>query len=142
MTVDTDSATDGAQNTLSFSTSNWNTGQTVTVSAAEDDNTTNETVTLSHSASGGGYDTVSQTLVVTVADTDMKGLALNPPTLTVVEASSATYMVQLTTEPTGMVTVTVGGAGSDVTVSPASLSFSPQQLEHWPAGDGEWVSGR
>ena len=47
-------------------------------------------------------------------------------------------MVQLTTEPTGMVTVTVGGAGSDVTVSPASLSFSPS---NWNIGQPVTVSG-
>ena len=94
VTVDTDSATDGDQDTLSFGTSNWNTGQTVTVSGLADDDATTETVTLSHSASGGDYGTVSETMVVTVSDNDTMGLALNPPSLSVREGSSATYTVQ------------------------------------------------
>ncbi|KKZ12812.1 MAG: hypothetical protein TH68_07320, partial [Candidatus Synechococcus spongiarum 142] len=59
---------------LSFTTSNWNTVQTVTVSAATDDNATAETVTLSHSATGADYGSVSQALVVTVTDDDTAGL--------------------------------------------------------------------
>ena len=56
----------------------------MTVSAAADDNATSETVTLSHSASGGDYGTVSQTMVVTVSDDDTAGLTLTPTELTVV----------------------------------------------------------
>ena len=79
------------------------------------------------------------------------GLTLTPPSkLTVVEANSATYTVQLATQPTGAVTVTVSGMGSDVTVDTDSatdgdqdtLSFGHQQLEHWPDGDGECGGGR
>ena len=50
VSVDTDGRMAGEQTTLSFTTSNWNTEQTVTVSAADDANTSPETVTLSHSA--------------------------------------------------------------------------------------------
>ena len=55
---------------LVFTTQNYNTAKTVTVSAAADENTTNETATLTHSATGGGYNSVSiNSVQVTVTDT-------------------------------------------------------------------------
>ena len=107
---------------LSFSTSDWDTAQTVTVSAAEDDNSTDDKVTLTHTAAGADYNSVRR-LVVTVTDND-RSLVLSPSAVTVDEASSATYTVKLATQPTEAVTVTVSGMASDVTVAPASLSFS------------------
>ena len=72
VTVDTDSGTGGSQTTLTFNptggTKLWSAPQTVTVSAAQDSNAANEMVTLSHSASGGDYGSVSKSLTVTVMD--------------------------------------------------------------------------
>ena len=87
ITVDTDSGTDGNQSTLTFNPSGsnlWNTAQTVTVSAAPDSNTANESVTLTHTTSGGDYGTnsVSKTLTVTATDT-------TPPTLSLSLASTS-----------------------------------------------------
>ncbi|KKZ13999.1 MAG: hypothetical protein TH68_05900, partial [Candidatus Synechococcus spongiarum 142] len=67
VSVDTDGAMQGEQTSLSFTTANWNTAWTVTVTdEADDDNAVSETVTLSHTATGGDYGSVSQELVVTV----------------------------------------------------------------------------
>ena len=60
---------------LTFTTEDWNTAQTVTVSGVEDPDTANETVTLAHRASGGDYDTISGT--VTVSVTDNAGFSLS-----------------------------------------------------------------
>ena len=51
---------------------------------------------------------------------------LTPTTLRVTEGGSATYTVELSTEPSGEVTVTVGGAtGTDLTVvNGGSLTFT------------------
>ena len=68
VTVDTDTGTDGDQNTLIFTTSDWNMDKTVTVSAGQDDDSTNDIATLSHSASGGGYDSVTGDVEVAVRD--------------------------------------------------------------------------
>ena len=68
VTVDTDTDTDGDQNTLIFTTSDWNMDKTVTVSAGQDDDSTNDTATLTHSASGGGYDSVTGNVEVAVRD--------------------------------------------------------------------------
>ena len=45
---------------LSFSTTDWATEQTVTVSAAEDDDSTHDTATVTHTVSGGDYGSVTR----------------------------------------------------------------------------------
>ena len=116
VTVDTDSGTDGNQTTLTFSSSNWNTAQPVTVAAGEDADTANDSATLSHTATGGGYNSVTGNVAVTVTDNDTAGLVFSATSLTVAEESSGSYTVRLATQPTGTVTVTVGGATGEVTV--------------------------
>ena len=113
---------------LTFTPQNYGTAQTVTVSAAEDDDTTTDAdVTLTHSASGGDYGSVSiAEVVVSVTENDTAGVAVTPTVLTVVEGGSNTYTVRLSTQPTADVTVTVGGASGDVSVQPLSLTFTPQ----------------
>ena len=54
---------------LTFTTANWNTTQSVRVSAAQDSDALNDTATLTHTATGGGYGAVSADLSVTVIDT-------------------------------------------------------------------------
>ena len=53
---------------LTFTTSNWNVPQTVTVLAARDSDATHDRATLTHTATGGDYGTVSADLPVTVTD--------------------------------------------------------------------------
>ena len=57
--------------TLTFTTGNWSSPQTVTVSAGEDGDENNERATLSHTASGGGYGSVTGNVVVAVTDNDI-----------------------------------------------------------------------
>ena len=77
VTVDTDSGTNGNQTTLTFSSSNWSTAQPVTVAAGEDVDTTNDSATLSHTATGGGYNSVTGNVAVTVTDDDTATPALS-----------------------------------------------------------------
>ena len=117
--VDTDGGEPGNQNQLTFTTATWNSGQAVIVTAAEDSDSANDSVTLSHVAAGGGYNGVSSNIVVTVTDDDTgtKELVLSRSELTVNEGGSGSYTVKLATQPSGDVTVTVGGtSGTDVIV--------------------------
>ena len=61
--------------TLTFTTSNWNTAQTVTVKAAQDSYGADDGVTLTHTAAGGEYAGTTATLAVTVNDDD-RGIVL------------------------------------------------------------------
>ena len=70
VTADTEAGTNGVQSTLTFTTTDWNTPQSVTVTGVEDDDATDEDVTLTHSAAGGGYAAVTGAVTVTVTDDD------------------------------------------------------------------------
>ncbi len=111
--------------TLTFTADNWNTERTVTVTAAEDNDATDDLVTLSHSAAGGGYNSITGDVGVTITDNDMAGVAVDPTSLTIDEGSSRDYTVVLESQPSANVTISVGGASGDVSVSHPSLVFSP-----------------
>lgn len=58
---------------LTFTASDWSTPQTVTVTAAQDDDTDDGAATLSHTLSGSGVEPTGPTLRVTVTDDDAAG---------------------------------------------------------------------
>ena len=111
---------------LTFTTSDWDDAQTVTVSAAEDDNSTHETATVTHRVNGGDYGGVvtASSVAVTVTDNDTPGVTVAPLSLTVGEGSTGTYTVVLNTQPSGNVTVAITSSDTDVTVSPSPLTFT------------------
>ena len=131
VTADTDAASSGNQATLTFSTSNWSTAQTVTVSAAQDADAANDAASITHAvvaaSSADEFDAVTIAgVAVTVTDDDTAGVTVSETTLTVTEGGSATYTVRLNTQPTSDVVIGVTKSGSpDVTVSPATLTFTP-----------------
>ena len=91
---------------LTFTTSNWSTAKTVTVSAAEDDDSTEDTATVTHTVAGGDYGAITaQDVDVTVTDDDTPGITFAPTSLTVGEGGTGTYTVVLDTLPTGDVEV-------------------------------------
>ena len=111
---------------LTFTTSNWATAQTVTVSAASDGDTAPDTATVSHTVDGGDYAGLNASSVaVTVTDTSVRGISFPVTSLTVVEGSTNTYTVVLDTIPTATVTVGIASSPSaDVTTSPSTLTFT------------------
>ena len=134
VTADTDAATSGNQTTLTFSPSNWDTAQTVTVSAAQDADAANDAASITHAvvaaSSADEFDNVSVAgVAVTVADDDA-GVSVSETTLTVAEGNSSTYTVVLDAQPASNVVIGVTRSGSsDVTVSPATLTFSPSNWD-------------
>ena len=113
---------------LTFTPSDWNVARTVTVSAAEDEDEEDENAMLGLDPSGGGYDGLTEgAVLVTVTDGDVAGagLTLAPARLTIAEGSSASFTLALAALPKGRVTVAVSSDHGDVTVSPASLTFTP-----------------
>ena len=64
-------------------------------------------------------------VAVTVTDDDTAGATVSETALEVAEGGSATYTVVLDAQPSGNVVISVTKSGStDVTVSPATLTFS------------------
>ena len=69
--------------TLAFTSVNWQTAQTVTVKAGDDSDTTNDTVTLTHSA--------------TSSDSDYNGVLIAGVTVTVTDNDTITTITTITT---------------------------------------------
>ena len=145
-TVDADDAVGGLQGTVTFTASTWNTARTVTVSALDDDDGFDETITLTHDPGGADYESgvSNATFAFTLDDDDPRGVVLSTSTLSVQEGGSATYTARLRTQPTGgNVTVTITGAGGGIAPNPTSLTFNganwntPQQVRVSAARDGD-----
>jgi len=126
---------------LTFTTENWFVPQDVIVTSVDDDidNDPDRTATVTHGASGGGYDSVTvASVTVTILDDN------NPPGVTIssssgisprnvgtsielrlAEAATGTYTVVLNGKPTADVMVTP--MSSDLTVATVSgvLTFTP-----------------
>ena len=71
LTVDADDSAGGDQNSVQFTTSNWYVGRKITVSGVHDADLTDDSVSLSHSASGADYAFASGIVPVTVDDEDV-----------------------------------------------------------------------
>ena len=112
---------------LTFTVDNWDDAQTVTVTAAEDDDAvTDAGVTLTHTVSGGGYgSTTVPDVEVSITENDTAGVVLSETDLTVTEgdATGVRYTVKLATQPSDTVTVTISGHdGADLTLSGTTLT--------------------
>ena len=131
VTVDGTAGTDlsVAENTLTFSATNWSSEQTVTVSAGEDDDAVEDTATLTHTAAGGGYASVSKDLPVTVTDNDDQGITVEPTDLTLDAGETGTYEVTLTSQPTGPVTVAPTVTEDDISVAPPEVTFTTEDWD-------------
>ena len=79
-----------------------------------------ETLTVDGSRAGLAFDPAT----ITITDNDTAGVTVTPTALTVTEGSSESYTVELDSQPTGNVTVTVGGASGDVSVDKTELTFT------------------
>ena len=142
--VDTDSDTTGDQSDLTFTTTTWNTAQTVTVKAVDDniDEGATETIFIAHSITVTGdtsnypvtglfIDNVMVT--VTITDNDTAGVTVSETAVTVSEAAvgtTASYTIKLDSRPQGRVRISVtSGDTGNVTVSPPSLRFEPDEWD-------------
>ena len=116
--------------TLTFTTSNWDTAQTVTVTAV--DNAVVEgphRATIEHTVAGGGYDAISIARVVaSITDDDGSVIVTESAGSTIVVEGGATdtYTVALGALPSATVSIGFGIAPEfQVSISPAPLTFTP-----------------
>ena len=102
---------DNADLDLTFTTANWNTPQTVTVTAVDDATAESaESVTLTLTTVDADtvaeYDSVNpDDVVVTIPANDAVGVTVSQSTLSVVEGSTGTFTVVLDKAPSGNVKV-------------------------------------
>ena len=117
--------------TLTFTSENWDTAQTVKVTAAEDDDAADDDdVTLAHAVTSTDslYDgATASSVTVSITEKDTSGVTVNPTSLTVREGDTdgASYTVVLDTQPSADVEVTVSGhANTDVNLDKTTLTFT------------------
>ena len=112
---------------LTFTTDNWDTAQTVTVKAAEDDDAvTNADVFLAHAITSDDDATYNaladQYVTIFITEDDSAGVTIAPTSMTVLEGRSNSYLVKLNSQPTADVTVAISGhSGAILTLSGTTL---------------------
>ena len=125
------SVTTLSSNQLTFTTSNGDTAQTVTVKAGHDGNSGDESETLTHTASGGDYAYLMKDLPVTVTDDASVTVTVSfgAASYTVAEGSSRTITVTLDDDPERTVVIPIeaanegGASDSDYSGVPPSVTF-------------------
>jgi hypothetical protein len=127
---DSDIDVAAGSSTLTFNTVNWDTYQTVTVTAAEDDDGENGEATIRVSADG----VPNKDVIITEADNDPLGFETDLSELTVEEEGTNTFQVRLTAQPPANVSAGVFLFSGDSDISVASspvLLFTPSDWHNY-----------
>jgi hypothetical protein len=132
---------------LTFTPSNWQTNQNVTLAASQDTDTTNGTRTIAVSAPN--MTTVNVTATEDDDDDGTQALLVTPTAVTVPEGGTATYQVSLAVAQTTSrtVTSTLGSGDTNITISSgANLTFpagstGPLTVTLAAAQDGDTADG-
>ncbi|MBF2760733.1 MAG: hypothetical protein ISN28_10790 [Ectothiorhodospiraceae bacterium AqS1] len=131
--------------TLTFSDTNWNTAQDVTVTPKDDPDGTDESVAIAFAVdTNGGYTASSDAKSITVIDDD-GGIELEPKAIALTEGGdSDTFTVKLIAAPVSSATLSVVSSDTlSATVSPKTLTFTdsnygtPQTVTVSPADDSD-----
>ena len=114
---------------LNWTSNNWNTEQTVTVTGVNDDVDDGDqtyNIRISHSIGAPEYNGITKNVSVTTIDDDVAGITTGAVTGSLTEAGgTATFTVVLDSEPTANVTIAVSsGDPTEGTVLPSSLTFT------------------
>jgi alpha-tubulin suppressor-like RCC1 family protein len=135
---------------LTFTPANWDSYQTVTVTAAEDADAANGQATIRCTSSGW----TTREVTVTEQDNDTLAIATSVSTVSIPEGATASFQVKLTAQPLTNLTVSltkVAGSDPDIAVSspsPATLTFTPANWDAYQtvtlaaAQDADVANGR
>ena len=114
---------------LTFTTSNWSRSQTITVTAVNDPDMDNETVTIRHVVSGGGYGSVGMSdIEVRIIDRTpnpaLKSITQSTTTVDIDENTTDTYTVVLDADPIGDVVIAMTSSDTNIVTVTPSLTFT------------------
>ncbi|MBF0286917.1 MAG: S8 family serine peptidase, partial [SAR324 cluster bacterium] len=130
---------------LTFSRSNWNTAQSITVTGVSDNTVDgDQTVTLNlaaASSSDSNYNGVNPSDVsISVTDIDTASITVSSTSANTTESGgTATFSIQLTSQPTGDVTIAV--SSSDTTEGSVSPSFLTFTSNNWNTEQTVTITG-
>ena len=116
---------------LTFTSTNYGTSQTVTVTAVDDDldNATARTAAISHTAMSDdpGYDGMGiASMLFTAADDDERGITVTTALNNIIEGTTGTLGFRLNSEPTADVTISFSG----IHLSADTITFTPENGTH------------
>ncbi len=100
---------------LTFTTSNYSTAQPVTLNAADDDDATNDSDTITLRASGG-ISTPNARKSITITDDDTPEFDLAASSISVREGAQSSFQVRLSVRPSANVTVSLRASDSDIAI--------------------------
>ena len=131
---------------ITFSAEDWNTSQPVRLTGVDDyvddgDKTYTITIGIESAADSNYYGLDTMSILASNLDDDTRGIQIAPTEgLTTTEAgSTATFMVNLTSQPVDDVTLSLTSSDTlEGTVSPSSITFTPQ---NWSISHRVTVSG-
>ena len=112
---------------MTFTADNWNTPQTLTVTAHHDDDAVDdEPVTITHTVTGGDYENVTVADVeVTIIEDDTPGVTISVTALELTEGDSQSYTAVLTSEPMADVTIAIQVPdNADIALDQTALTFT------------------
>ena len=150
ISITSDDVTEGTVSpaSLTFTSLNWNTLQTVTLTGVDDlvadGNIVYHIITGAAVSSDSKYSGLNPSdVTATNNDNDVAGFTVSPTVITTTEASgashSATFDVRLNTQPTANVTIGLSSSNTgEGTVSPSSLTFTPS---NWSTSQTSTVTG-
>ncbi len=131
---------------LNFTSENWSTPQTVTVTAVNDDMAQgmhSATIASAVVSSATGYGGLSLgDITATVTDNDVAGVTVSAVSGTTLEgATTATYTIQLDSQPTSTVVIAIETTSTRITTDVSSVTFTsanwstPQTITVTPVDD-------
>ncbi|MBF2754979.1 MAG: hypothetical protein ISN29_06945 [Gammaproteobacteria bacterium AqS3] len=98
---------------LTFDASNWNEFQTASAVAPHDANAIEESVTVTVTAAGGGYDGITSQAEAKTLEDDVTGVVVSASEITMEEQASAAFSVMLNSQPTEGLDVVVAVSAVD-----------------------------
>ena len=116
--------------TLTFTSENYDTAQTVTVTTIQDDDDTDESVAITVAVTGGYDNADAATKTISVDDDDGR-IVVDPSPVSITEGNSAdSFKVKLSRAPTSDTVIGVVSGDTDVvTLSPTSLTFTASNYD-------------
>ncbi len=113
---------------LTFTATDWNSAQTVTLTFADDDIALGDVdVTIVHasSSSDSNYNSIPvHDLMVTIQDNEMPTVTI-PATLSIDEGDTRDIMISISHEPAQNVEITLTETSNEASISPGILTFTP-----------------
>jgi len=127
ITLSPDTQSSVSPSTLTFTTTNWNSSQTVTVAAIHDfiaEGAHSSVITHTVASSDTNYNALAvSSITASVTDSDTAGVTISKSNIDLNESGSSTYTVVLTSKPIASVFFDATGS-AELTVSPTLLTFS------------------